>query len=661
MSDRFLFPDTPAISKVWSIPYNQNRNFHGRQLLLNKLEHEFSTGNRKVLALTGMAGSGKTQLVTEYVYRNKHKYPIIWWFRASSRDQLITDYKSLTSTLGYNGLYYTHESTVIPTIRYHFSQIDQNFLLVFDDAPTAVEMATMLPQGRFGHIIITSRQKTWNSIAKPIAVKRWSRNESIDYLKKRGSVTDWYEANKMAGLLCDLPLALEEAAYQITRTIPLSGHGYVDAFKKNRSQLWNEAKEPVEYSHKLKTMLKPTITGLTDHAHRLLSLLAFVHPTAIPSNLLHKSIETFLEQLAESTDNLSRTVEPIINELGEKSLVRFQSDSLMILPIVQAILQEHLDEDQQEAGIEVLVDAFNDLWPAESDTIADYKKLSLSLQPHAETCLNYADTNDLLMTSLITLALKLGYHQLEFENHALAKHNFFLALEIAEMGYSTALLALANSHIGLYYLKEEKFDDAKLWITKARKLSRRTRGERDYERLIVHKHVGQYYLQTYHYNRASLFYHRVRRSLQRIHKFEDHIDLANIYKDLGRLYNSKYEAYQSNRLQKKALKWLNKARQIYEIEPENTYPGMIDTYACLAKIYYRQEAYNDARAFISKAVALSLQYWGAHHYKTVELQKLEAILQRGPVISGDALFADSPFRMPSWLSRAWMQVQRMFL
>ena len=47
------------------------------------------------LAIHGLGGMGKTQVVVEYAYRHSEEYPIVWWVRAEEPSILASDYASL--------------------------------------------------------------------------------------------------------------------------------------------------------------------------------------------------------------------------------------------------------------------------------------------------------------------------------------------------------------------------------------------------------------------------------------------------------------------------------------------------------------------------------------------------------------------------------------
>jgi hypothetical protein len=74
----------PALDRGSSVnmtPYPRNVNFVGREVELANMQRLLDKDGR--VFVTGMGGMGKTQLVLEYVYRNKGKFAKVLWVDAS--------------------------------------------------------------------------------------------------------------------------------------------------------------------------------------------------------------------------------------------------------------------------------------------------------------------------------------------------------------------------------------------------------------------------------------------------------------------------------------------------------------------------------------------------------------------------------------------------
>ncbi|ORY18336.1 hypothetical protein BCR34DRAFT_670856 [Clohesyomyces aquaticus] len=79
------------------IPFSQNDHFVGRESQLAKLEATLFTGKKTTrMAITGPAGTGKSQLALELAYqtRRKNKSCSVFWIDASNADSLYLSYAS---------------------------------------------------------------------------------------------------------------------------------------------------------------------------------------------------------------------------------------------------------------------------------------------------------------------------------------------------------------------------------------------------------------------------------------------------------------------------------------------------------------------------------------------------------------------------------------
>jgi len=69
-----------VLPPIWNVPHQRNRNFIGRDQLLDAMHQALSSGQTAALtqALSGLGGIGKTQLVVEYAYRHAADYVLVW-------------------------------------------------------------------------------------------------------------------------------------------------------------------------------------------------------------------------------------------------------------------------------------------------------------------------------------------------------------------------------------------------------------------------------------------------------------------------------------------------------------------------------------------------------------------------------------------------------
>jgi hypothetical protein len=196
---------------IWQIPFRRNSDFAGRDDLLGELHRKLAQGQ---VALTGLAGVGKTQLALEYAYRHAHEFDLVCWLRAEEPTTLQEDYAALAELLKLPEAQERELAVVGYAVRRELSHRECWFL-VFDNAAEPKEVLPLLPEGN-GQILITSRHPSW-PIAS-VALPTLTRAASVTLVLARTGQEDREAADALAEELGDLPLALEQAATYVHQT-----------------------------------------------------------------------------------------------------------------------------------------------------------------------------------------------------------------------------------------------------------------------------------------------------------------------------------------------------------------------------------------------------------------------------------------------------------
>src|SRR6185503_14471626 len=111
-------------------------------------------------------------------------------------------------------------------------------------APSAV--GTYLPTGAHGHVLITSRQRTWRAVAQPLQVQVLPRDDAVRFLLERTGQADRRTAVEVAEVLGDLPLALEQAGAYID-AMQRSLAEYLALFQAHQEDLLRREPAPADY------------------------------------------------------------------------------------------------------------------------------------------------------------------------------------------------------------------------------------------------------------------------------------------------------------------------------------------------------------------------------------------------------------------------------
>ena len=197
-----------SIPRVWNLPA-RNPGFTGRDGLLVALRQALVAGERAaVQAVQGMGGVGKTQLAAEYAYRFAGAYDLAWWINSEQPALIGDQFAALGRELGCvepGASIEAVRSAVLGELRER-----GGWLLVFDNAQDPADITGWLPGGG-GHVLITSRERRWAEIAAPVEVDVLARPESVTLLQSRVAGLSEADADRLAGQLGDLPLAIAQA------------------------------------------------------------------------------------------------------------------------------------------------------------------------------------------------------------------------------------------------------------------------------------------------------------------------------------------------------------------------------------------------------------------------------------------------------------------
>ena len=165
--------------------------------------------------LTGMRGSGKTQLAAAVAARCEEEWPLVAWINAASRKDLVADLYEFALRAGINAPQDVPPDTIIRRFLDQLRSADAtDRLFVFDNVENLDDLKGITPEGCGVRLIITTtRHLDWNSLGwSPLAVGVFDREQSISLLCERTGDTHRDAANQIADALGDLPVAVAQAA-----------------------------------------------------------------------------------------------------------------------------------------------------------------------------------------------------------------------------------------------------------------------------------------------------------------------------------------------------------------------------------------------------------------------------------------------------------------
>lgn len=302
------------------MPFERNHRFTGRETQLAQLEKMLFTKDRTTrIAITGLGGVGKTQVVLELVHRVKEKYGncLIIWIPVINKEGIQQSYQGVAKQLGIPG-WEGDTADVKKLVQEYLGRESMGqWLLVFDNAddidmwiPTHGSeqesnfFMDYLPRSKqgCGCIVFTTRdKKTALKLAHQNVVEVPEMDENVasqllqKYLINEDLVKNKEDVKALLIKLAFLPLALVQAAAFINENgIALTDYlSLLNDQEEDVVDLLSEEFEDDGRYHDIKNPVALTwlisFEQIRNHdplAAEFLSFMSCVDPKDVPQSLL---------------------------------------------------------------------------------------------------------------------------------------------------------------------------------------------------------------------------------------------------------------------------------------------------------------------------------------------------------------------------------------
>ena len=311
----------------------------GEQEQLNSLIAD-PTQQRTVLV--GMRGCGKTQLASTLAQQCEDAHwSLVAWVNASSTESITSDLVELAKELKKELKIETSDQPTPKTIiRRLFNRLKSadpsDRLIVFDNVEDINHLTGLIPSGDGVRVVATTTNKVgwedqgWNSIKVGV----FDRSESINYLLTVTKSDDRDAADALAERLCDLPLAIAQAA-ATARNGDLSLVQYLDRLDSYRSERVIRPVPGDYYTDDVATALcmaiEYALENLEDEtkqaAQRQLAALALLAESGVPTRWLDPITEQQDNREVQDTNRAEdETAHEALTELIHRSIVQQSAD-----------------------------------------------------------------------------------------------------------------------------------------------------------------------------------------------------------------------------------------------------------------------------------------------------------------------------------------------
>ncbi|NGX37476.1 MAG: Regulatory protein AfsR [Chlamydiae bacterium] len=631
----------------------KNPTFVGRELDLVSLEESLSKDKPLVLsAEVGLGGIGKTQLALQYAYRTAHQYQRILWIDAENESTFTSSYKKIANLIGI-----PITVSLVEDVN-QFLQTHPGWLLIFDDVLHPDAIRNSIPKSG-GHVLITSRNTSWEGLAQVFKVGVFKPKESVELIMK---ITELYGQEEDALELSNtclhhLPLAVAQAAAFIRET-KISIREYIELFQQARPDLWEDEQAPNDlYEKTVKTTWDLSMNRIAEEERvslarfgatknsvlPLMQSCSLFGPKDIPSDILLLRWIKF--HLGKDKDLLE--LQETVNFLTRYSMVDLSREGLSIHSLVQTVVRDGLSQGELRA---LLIDTMKFFkkyqddgkiplfcyWNTEPKTINNLYRLL----PHGLSLATHAVASG-LKAQAIELFITIGAFSCHQGNFELAEIVLKRALDLEES--AGVYKNLGNIYVNTgqlekaeeCYLKANDRDGAIQVMIRRKQFDRAEDMLReDIDRLrkgptligstnvryflgFNLKHLGYVLLKKGKPEQAIEFLKEAKQAFVEIYKPDNHFSAEVDY-----FIAQAYGALSDTVNQEKHLSFVIDAyeKTIQEDKPESIQGRLVTCYQILAILCSQRQDLSGARMHLKRAIHLSEIRFGSSSTNTIALR-----------------------------------------
>jgi tetratricopeptide (TPR) repeat protein len=515
----------------------------------------------------------------EYAYRHKDDYSQILWVKAESQESLTSDFSQLATVLNLPEQKAQDQQDAVNAALFWLKQHDQ-WLLIFDNADELSLIHPFIQGLERGHVLLTTRAQA-TKIFPRVEVKELPNDEAARFLLRRAKLLDketpqervplelHQQALDIVIILNALTLALDQAGAYIEET-QCSFDDYLKLYKSHGIELLKERglfapghPDPVATTWVLSYQ---NIEQANPAAAELLRFCAFLAPDAIPEELITQSASELGDLLGPVAEN-PLLLNKSIGEILKYSLINreIRSKTLDIHRLVQAVIQDSLDEETKVQGRERVVRAMNHVFPE-----VEFKNWPQCdrLLPQSQHCASFIMTNDIQIPEASSLLNKTARYLHERARYTEAESLYQRALAIREQALSPTHPDVATSlnNLAWLYYNQGKYPEAEPLFQRALAIREQALGP-------------------------------------------THPDVATSLNNLARLYDNQGKAAEAEPLYQRAL-------AIYEEALGPTHPDVAKTLNDLGELFKEKEDFEEAKNLFKRSLKIFEQTLGRKHPRT---------------------------------------------
>jgi tetratricopeptide (TPR) repeat protein len=627
----------------WNVPIPQNPFFTGREEALKRVVQNLAAAG--TAALSGMGGMGKSQVAAQYAYMHRSEYGAVLWANADTSATLASALAGMAAVLGLpEGEAREQDAALNATLQW----LDTNdgWLLVLDNANDLPVIRNLVPRAKpkKHHILVTTQAQAVGAL-RGIPLDVMPRADATKLLLRRAKLIDGdlvpdsldakqkKHAEDIAMELDGLPLAIDQAGAYIDET-GCGLQGYLDLYKQHSADLLEErgatASEHDSVARTFALSFEKVQRG-NPAAAELLRLCAFLHPDAIPEEIITNGaaqLGTVLQPVAADSFALNKA----IGEALKFSLLKRDADNrtLSIHRLVQVVVKDTMEEAQQREWAQRAVNAVNAALP-----YIEFANWSLCdrLIPHPQACASLTKDWNIKSGDAVRLLNQTGYYLMERARYVEAEPLYKDGLAIKEkmLGPNDPGVAASLNNLADLYRIEGRYAEAESLHRRALAV-RETLGPEDPDVAESLNNLSALYVDQGRYSEAEPLYKRALAILEKT-LGDEHENVASGLNNLGLLYSTQGKYTEAERLYERALTIREKVLGL-------EHPHVAASLNNLAELSRRQGKYAEALPLYQRANAIWEKTQGSEHPDLAKgLNNLAALYQdQGNYASAEPLY-----------------------
>jgi tetratricopeptide (TPR) repeat protein len=650
-------PPSLAFLSIWNIPYPRNPVFTGREEILQRIHTQLQAGQSMALsqaqAISGLGGIGKTQIAIEYAYQYRQDYQTVLWTLADTRESLISGYLAIAKKLQLPEKDTQDQPIVIEAVK-NWLQTHDSWLLILDNADDLSMAREFIPPTFDGHLLLTTRAWNMGRLAKRIEVETMGQDAGALFLLRRvglvaetasldtASSTDRATARSICEELGGLPLALDQAGAFIEES-QSSLADYLHIYRARRSELLSERGGLIDdHREGVSTTWSLSFKKVEEKnpaAADLLRILAFVHPEAIPEEIITQGsshLGSGLQKVARDPLLLSQAIAALL----AYSLVRRdpEAKTLSIHRLVQAVLRDAMDDKTRKQWAERAVRSVNAVFPeVEFKTWPECERYL----PHALSCAERVEQEQISSLEAARLLYEAGCYLIERARVSEASPLLQQALVMREqyLGYEHIDTANTVDRLARCFEMQGKYAEAEPLYRRALGITEQQLGSEHPETAASLNNLALLYYERGKYEEAEPMYKRAL-SIREQKLGEMHPDTAQSLNNLAALYRAQGKYEEAEPLYKRAC-------SIYEQKLGEMHPWTATSLHNLAALYDNRGKYEEAEPLFKRVLLIREQTLGPSHPGTQSTREWYISLLRKMGRDEEATTLETQDQMPS--------------